>query len=211
MPDFDPLNSDHRTNGYTEGNAWQYSWFAPHNVPGLVEIFGGAEAFEAKLDQLFTLNSQVAGTPSPDITGLIGQYAHGNEPSHHIAYLYNYIGKPEKTQDRVRQIMDELYGADADGLSGNEDGGQMSAWYILSSLGLYQMAPGDGRFTLGSPLVIRAVIQLENGRTFTIRTEGDVATRHRVRRVRLNNREVIGLSIGYSDIMAGGELVFELE
>lgn len=211
MPDFDPLNSEHRTNGYTEANAWQYSWFAPHNVPGLVGLFGGPEAFEAKLDQLFTLDPRVAGTPSPDITGLIGQYAHGNEPSHHIAYLYNYIGKPEKTQDRVRQIMDELYGADADGLSGNEDCGQMSAWYILSSLGLYQMAPGDGRFTLGSPLVRHAVLQLENGRTFTIRTDGDVATKHRVSRVRLNDREVSTLSIGYADIMAGGELVFELE
>jgi putative alpha-1,2-mannosidase len=163
------------------------------------------------LDRLFTLDSDIAGERSVDISGLIGQYAHGNEPSHHIAYLYNYIGKPHKTQDRVRQIMDTLYGPDADGLSGNDDCGQLSAWFVLSSLGLYQMAPGDGRFTFGSPLVRQAVIQLENGGTFVIRTEGDVARQHRVARVRLNGRQVDGLSIAYADLMAGGELVFELE
>ncbi len=211
MPDFDPLDSEHRVNGYTEGNAWQYSWFVPHDVPGLVDLFGGPDAFEQKLDRLFSLDSDVAGERSLDISGLIGQYAHGNEPSHHIAYLYNYIGKPHKTQDRVRQIMDTLYGPGADGLSGNDDCGQLSAWFVLSSLGLYQMAPGDGQFTLGSPLVREAVIQLENGGTFVIRTEGDAARQHRVARVRLNGRQVDGLSIAYADLMAGGELVFELQ
>ncbi|MDA1094355.1 MAG: GH92 family glycosyl hydrolase [Acidobacteria bacterium] len=210
-PDFDPLNSEHRTNGYTEANAWQYSWFVPHNVADLVDLFGGPDAFEQKLDRLFTLDSDVAGERSVDISGLIGQYAHGNEPSHHIAYLYNYIGKPHKTQDRVRQIMDDLYGPEADGLSGNDDCGQLSAWFVLSSLGLYQVAPGDGRFMFGSPLVRRAVIQLESGRTFVIRTEGDVERQHRVARVWLNNRQVDGLSIAYDDVMAGGELVFELQ
>jgi predicted alpha-1,2-mannosidase len=210
-PDFDPLNSAHRTNGYTEGNAWQYSWFVPHNVAALVELFGGPDAFEQKLDRLFALDSKVEGERSLDISGLIGQYAHGNEPSHHIAYLYNYIGKPHKTQDRVRQIMDDLYGPDADGLSGNDDCGQLSAWFVLSSLGLYQVAPGDGQFAFGSPLVRQAVIQLENGGTFVIRTEGDVERKHRVARVRLNNRVIDGLSIAYADVMAGGELVFELE
>lgn len=210
-PDFDPLNSEHLTNGYTEANAWQYSWFVPHDVAGLVDLFGGPDAFERKLDRLFTLDSHVPGERSVAISGLIGQYAHGNEPSHHIAYLYNYIGKPHKTQDRVRQIMDELYGPGADGLSGNEDCGQLSAWFVLSSLGLYQVAPGDGRFMLGSPLVRRAVIQLESGRTLVIRTKGDAERQHRVARVWLNNRPVNGLSIAYSDVMAGGELVFELQ
>jgi len=211
MPDFDPLNSAHRSNGYTEGNAWQYSWFVPHDILGLVDLMGGPDAFEQKLDRLFTLDPDVAGERSADISGLIGQYAHGNEPSHHIAYLYNYIGKPHKTQDRVRQIMDTLYGPGADGLSGNDDCGQLSAWFVLSSLGLYQMAPGDSQFTFGSPLVRQAVIHLENGATFVIRTEGDVARQHRVARVRLNGRQVDGLSIAYADLMAGGELVFELE
>ena len=210
-PDFDPLNSEHRVNGFTEGNAWQYSWAVPHDVAGLVELHGGPAAFEERLDRLFTLESDVPGERSPDISGLIGQYAHGNEPSHHIAYLYNYIGKPHKTQDRVRQIMDELYGPGAAGLSGNDDCGQLSAWFVLSSLGLYQVAPGDGRFTFGSPLVRRAVIQLENGGTFVIRTTGDVARQHRVARVWLNGRAIDGLSIAYADLMAGGELVFELE
>lgn len=210
-PDFDPLNSAHRTNGYTEGNAWQYTWFVPHDVGGLVELFGGSDAFEQKLDELFALETDVVGERSPDISGLIGQYAHGNEPSHHIAYLYNYVGAPHKTQDRVRQIMDEMYGPGADGLSGNDDAGQLSAWFVLSSLGLYQVAPGDGRFALGSPLVRHATIRLENGGLFVIRTEGDVANQHRVARVRLNSRLIDGLSISYADVMAGGELVFELE
>jgi predicted alpha-1,2-mannosidase len=183
----------------------------PHDVAGLVQLFGGPDAFEQKLDELFALDTAVAGERSPDISGLVGQYAHGNEPSHHIAYLYNYVGAPHKTQDRVRQIMDEMYGPDADGLSGNDDSGQLSAWFVLSSLGLYQVAPGDGRFALGSPLVREATIRLEDGGTFVIRTEGDVATQHRVARVRLNNRLIDGLSIAYADVMAGGELVFELE
>lgn len=210
-PGFDPLNSAHRTNGYTEGNAWQYTWFVPHDVAGLVELMGGPDAFEQKLDELFALDTDVAGDRSPDISGLIGQYAHGNEPSHHIAYLYNYVGAPHKTQDRVRQIMDTMYGPDADGLSGNDDSGQLSAWFVLSSLGLYQVAPGDGRFALGSPLVRQATIRLENGGEFVIRTEGDVANQHRVARVRLNDHLFDGLSIAYADVMAGGELVFELE
>ena len=173
--------------------------------------FAHPHAFERKLDRLFTLESDVSGDRSADISGLIGQYAHGNEPSHHIAYLYNYVGRPQKTQDRVRQIMDELYGPGVDGLSGNDDCGQLSAWYVLSSLGLYQMAPGDGRFTFGTPLVRQAVIRLENGGRFVIRTEGDVERRHRVARVRLKNREVDRFSIAYADMMAEGELVFELE
>jgi predicted alpha-1,2-mannosidase len=210
-PDFNPLTSADRTDAYTEGNAWQYSWFVPHDIAGLVALHGGPDAFERQLDRLFTLDSNVPADRALDVSGLIGQYAHGNEPSHHIAYLYNYVGKPEKTQDRVRQIMDELYGPGPDGLSGNDDCGQLSAWFVLSSLGLYQMAPGDGQFTLGSPLVRQAVIQLENGESFVIRTEGDVARQHRVARVRLNDREVHQLSISYADVMAGGELVFVLE
>jgi predicted alpha-1,2-mannosidase len=131
---FDPLKSEFQVNPYTEGNAWQHTFFVPHDISGLSALYGGKKALLAKLDTLFTMDSKVTGNPVPDISGLIGQYAHGNEPSHHIAYMYSFLGAPEKTADRVRQIMTELYDDTPEGLSGNEDCGQMSAWYVFSAL-----------------------------------------------------------------------------
>lgn len=138
---FNPFSSVHREDDYCEGNAWQYTWLVPHDVEGLIECFGSKEAFTAKLDSLFTVSSEIAGAASPDISGLIGQYAHGNEPSHHVLYFYTMIGQPWKTADKVREVLATLYHDQPDGLSGNEDVGQMSAWYVLSSLGMYQVEP----------------------------------------------------------------------
>jgi predicted alpha-1,2-mannosidase len=151
-----PFASAHRADDYCEGNGWQYTWLVPHDFEGLVECFGSTEAFIGKLDSLFIVPSVIEGEESsPDISGLIGQYAHGNEPSHHILYLYTMAGEPWKTADRIREVLGTLYTAEPDGLSGNEDVGQMSAWYILSSLGFYQVEPGSDRYWFGSPLLTR--------------------------------------------------------
>jgi len=150
---FDPLYSAHRKDEYVEGNAWQYSWFAPHDIQGLVNLHGGVDNFVAKLDSLFTLDAVVKGEhASPDISGLIGQYAQGNEPSHHVAYMYNYVGMPWKTAERANEIMRTMYTTEVDGLCGNEDCGQMSAWYVLSSMGFYPVNAADGNYILGTPL-----------------------------------------------------------
>ena len=157
------------TFNFTEGNSWVYSFFAPQDISKLIELQGGREKFIAKLDELFTTDTKLSGREQPDITGLIGQYAHGNEPSHHIAYLYDYAGEPWKTQMYVRRILDEFYKPTPDGLIGNEDCGQMSAWYILSALGFYEVNPGQPIYAFGTPLFREAKIHLENGKTFTIR------------------------------------------
>ena len=143
---FSPFASSHRADDYCEGNAWQYTWLVPHDVAGLEACFGSREAMIAKLDELFTVSSDVEGDASPDISGLIGQYAHGNEPSHHILYLYTMLGEPYKTADKVREVLTTLYHDAPDGLSGNEDVGQMSAWYILSAMGMYEAEPAGGRY-----------------------------------------------------------------
>lgn len=166
---FDPRHSDHRNDDYCEGNAFQWSWFVPHDVNGLVELYGGKDSFIDKLDNLFTESSEITGEEvSADISGLIGQYAHGNEPSHHIIHLYNYVGEQEKTNQLVNQVMNTLYHNAPDGLSGNEDCGQMSAWYILNALGFYQVCPGNALYSIGTPLFDEATIHLDNGKTFTI-------------------------------------------
>ena len=162
---FDPYQVN---NHYTEANSWQYSFFVPQDIPGLIIAMGGPIKFEAKLDSLFSTNSSTTGREQADISGMIGQYAHGNEPSHHMAYLYNYVGKPWKSQQRIRQILDGQYHSSPDGLSGNEDCGQMSAWYVLSALGIYSVTPGSGYLCLGTPLFQKTVIHLENGKSFTI-------------------------------------------
>ncbi len=154
---------------FTEGNSWQYTFFVPHDVSGLISLYGGRENFTKKLDELFSTEQKLTGRDQPDITGLIGQYAHGNEPSHHIAYLYNYAGEPWQTQYYVRKIMDEFYKPTPDGLIGNEDCGQMSAWYVLSALGFYQVNPSVPVYTIGTPIFKEAKINLENGKTFTIK------------------------------------------
>jgi predicted alpha-1,2-mannosidase len=204
-----PFDPSEVNNHFTEGNSWQYSFFVPHDIYGMIEMMGGAAAFEKKLDELFSVSSQTTGRTQVDITGLIGQYAHGNEPSHHMAYLYNYIGKPQKTQQRVNQIMNEFYSSKPDGLIGNEDCGQMSAWYVLSALGMYQVAPGTTEFILGSPYVEQAIIHLENGKKFKITAENASNGNCFSDAINFNGKLLENASyIDYNQIMNGGELAF---
>ncbi len=193
---------------YTEGTAWQWTFFVPHDVQGLIELFGGKENFSRKLDELFSTKASIEGPP--DITGLIGQYAHGNEPSHHIPYLYVFADQPWKTQKLVRYIMDEMYGTKPDGLIGNEDCGQMSAWYILSALGFYPVNPCSGEYVIGSPVVKKAVIHLENGRTFEITVLNQSERNIYVKSVKLNDKELKDLRFKHSSILNGGKLIFEM-
>ena len=195
---------------FTEGNSWQYTFFVPHDVSGLIDLYGGRANFSKKLDELFTADSALAGRFQPDITGLIGQYAHGNEPSHHIAYLYNYAGEPWKTQKLVRQIMDEFYKPEPDGLIGNEDCGQMSAWYILSALGFYPVSPGIPNYDFGTPMFREAKINLENGKSFTIKAANVSDKNIYVKSVKLNGKPLKQTFFAHSDIMNGGTLEFEM-
>ncbi len=207
---FNPFASTHRADDYCEGNAWQYAWLVPHDFDGLISCFGSKEQMLAKLDSLFTVSSVIEGAEtSPDISGLIGQYAHGNEPSHHILYFYTMAGQPWKTADKVRQVLNTLYHPAPDGLSGNEDVGQMSAWYILSSLGFYQVEPAGGRYVFGSPLFDKAEIKVAGG-TFTITAEGNSGTNRYIQSITLNGKKYTKGYIDYKDIAAGGELVLKM-
>ena len=205
---FNPFHSSHRNDDYTEGNAWQYTWLVPHDVPGLIKLFGGKRPFVTKLDSLFTISGDLGENASPDISGLIGQYAHGNEPSHHILYMYNYVGQHDKTAEKVREVLKTMYHNDFDGLSGNEDVGQMSAWYILSSLGIYQVEPAGGRYMFGSPLFDKAVVNVGKGKTFTIIAHNNSAKNVYVQQIKLNGRPYKKLYIDYKDIVSGGTLEF---
>lgn len=206
---YDPLYSHHTRSDFTEGNGWQYTWLAPHDVDGLISLFGGREMFISRLDSLFRVDQPVRGEEiSPDISGLIGQYAHGNEPSHHIAYLFTMAGAPEKTEALVRRIMSEMYSDKPDGICGNEDCGQMSAWYIFSAMGFYPVNPADGRFILGSPILDRVTIKVAEGATFTVVAEDNSPERVHVERVFLNGTELDRNYITYEEIMTGGELRF---
>jgi len=208
---FNPFASTHRADDYCEGNAWQYTWLAPHDVAGLESCFGSRARMLGKLDSLFTVSSVIEGAEtSPDISGLIGQYAHGNEPSHHILYLYTILGQPWKTAEKVREVLTTLYHDRPDGLSGNEDVGQMSAWYVLSSLGMYEVEPAGGRYWFGSPLFDRAEIAVPGG-TFTIVAENNSSENKYIRRVWLNGRPYTKPWIGHEEVMAGGELRFEMD
>lgn len=204
---FNPFYSTHRDDDYCEGNAWQYTWLVPHDVKGLAECFGGRETMLAKLDSLFLVPSVVEGDPSPDISGLIGQYAHGNEPSHHILYMYTMLGEPHKTAERVREVLSTLYHNAPDGLSGNEDVGQMSAWYIMSMLGMYQVEPAGGRYWLGSPAIERAEIALKDG-VFTVETENNSNENIYIQSIRLNGEEYTLPYIDHKDIKAASTLTF---
>jgi len=195
---------------FTEANSWQYSMFVPQDISGMIDLYGGADAFENKLDELFTTEAELSGRHQSDITGLIGQYAHGNEPSHHMAYLYNYIGKPWKTQERVHEIMQNLYTNQPDGLSGNEDCGQMSAWYVLSAMGFYSVTPGVGYYAIGTPAFGEAKINLENGNQFVIKANNISATNKYIQSTQLNGEPYSSSYINHFDIMNGGELVFEM-
>lgn len=209
----EPLNpffNEHRMNDYTEGNGWQYIWLVPQDVHGLVGLFGSEERFVQKLDSLFVAEGYMGDNASPDITGLIGQYAHGNEPSHHVIYLYNYVGQPWKTADKARQIMTTLYHAAPEGLCGNEDVGQMSAWYILSSMGLYQVEPAGGRYVFGSPLFKSASIDVGGGKRFVIKAENNSAENKYIKSARFNGQPYTRSYIDFADITAGGTLEFEM-
>ena len=209
---FDP-SSVQRPSNYVEGNAWQWAWFVPQDVDGLMELVGGKEAFEAHLDTLFTTSSELTGDPNAaaDVTGMIGQYAHGNEPSHHIPYLYNYAGEPRKTQALVDHILRTLYHNDPNGLSGNEDVGQMSAWYALSSMGFYSFCPGRPVYEIGRPMFDKVTIHLEGGKDFVIRTKNNSVENKYIRSMKLNGEELTEPRFSHFDLMRGGELVFEME
>ena len=183
---FEPFDPREVNFNYTEANSWQYSFFVPQDINGLVEMVGGKEKFIERLDQLFSESSETTGREQSDITGLIGQYAHGNEPSHHMAYLYNYVGKPWKTQLRTRQIMDELYTDRPDGLCGNEDCGQMSAWYVLNAMGFYPVTPGDQAYSIGSPLFEKVTLNLENGKIFKVITKNNSSLNKFIQSAKLN-------------------------
>ena len=185
LEDFNP---QHQTRAFTEGNAWQYLWLVPQDVDGLVQMLGGREQAVKRLDSLFIADSQLNEDAQPDISGLIGQYAHGNEPSHHIVYLYALMGQPRKTAALVRRIQRELYTDQPAGLCGNEDVGQMSAWYILSALGFYQVEPCGGRYVMGSPLVQDATLQVGAGKTFEIHVHGASEKAIYIKRVLLNGQ-----------------------
>ena len=203
---FNPFRSAHRADDFTEGNSWQYTWLVPHDVHGLVKTFGSEARFVEKLDSLFIVEGDLGDEASPDISGLIGQYAHGNEPSHHILYMYNYVGQPWKGAKLLRQTMREMYFNDYDGLSGNEDVGQMSAWYVLSALGLYQVEPAGGKFCIGSPVVSEATLNVGNGKTFTVRATNNSDENIYVQSVRLNGKPYTKSYLLFSDIKQGGTL-----
>ena len=207
---FDPIKVIHRADDYTEGNAWQYTWLVPHDVHGLIGCFGGEDQFIEKFDQFFTTEGDMGEEASPDISGFIGQYAHGNEPSHHVIYMYNYAGQPWKAAPLLRKVMTEMYTTRRDGLIGNEDVGQMSAWYILSSVGLYQLEPVGGRFIIGSPVVNEAKLNVGQGRTFTVRALDNSAENIYVQSATFNGKPYTKSYIDYQDIMAGGTLELQM-
>ena len=203
---FNPFFAEHRTNDYTEGNAWQYTFLVPHDVKGLINLFGSDKAFMSKLDSLFFVEGWAGDNASPDMSGMTGQYAHGNEPSHHVIYMYNYAGRPDKAAPLLRKMLNEMYLDQPDGLSGNEDVGQMSAWYILSSVGLYQVDPVGGRFVIGSPLFDKATVNVGAGKTFTVVAKNNSDRNIYVQSARLNGKTLKNSYIGFNDIRHGGTL-----
>ena len=209
---FDPA-SVQRPSNYVEGNAWQWAWFVPQDVDGLMELVGGQKSFEAHLDTLFTTSSELTGDPNAaaDVTGMIGQYAHGNEPSHHIPYLYNYAGAPRKTQALVDHILRTLYHNDPNGLSGNEDVGQMSAWYALSAMGFYSFCPGRPVYEIGRPIFDKVTIHLSNGKDFVIQAKNNSVENKYIRSMKLNGEDLAEPRFSHFDLMKGGELIFEME
>ena len=203
---FSPFNAEHRTNDYTEGNAWQYTFLVPHDVKGLIKLFGSDKAFISKLDSLFFVEGDAGENASPDMSGMTGQYAHGNEPSHHVIYMYNYAGRPDKAAPLLRKMMNEMYLDQPDGLSGNEDVGQMSAWYIISSLGLYQVDPVGGHFVIGSPLFDKATVSVCNGKTFTVVAKNNSDKNVYVQSAHLNGKTLKNSYLSFDDIRHGGTL-----
>lgn len=206
---FDPLKFG--ANGgypFTEGNAWQYYWYVPHDILALIALTGGKKAFERKLDDFFSI-TDTSGVKNDNISGCIGQYAHGNEPSHHVAYLYNDAGAPAKAQALIARIMDEMYN-NTSGYAGNDDCGEMSAWYVFSAMGFYPVNPASGEYSLGTPLFDSCTLHLPEGRTFTITASRKSADRHLVKSVQLNGKRIDGHTVTYADIMNGGHLHFNM-
>ena len=203
-----PFNPIEIGRAYTEATAWQYRFFVPHDVSGMAQLFGGKKEFITALDSIFTVESDVHGD-LVDITGLIGQYVHGNEPSHHIAYLYDYVGQPWKTQEMTRRLLHEMYAPTPEGIIGNEDCGQMSGWYILSSLGIYSVCPGSNEFALTTPLFEKAVVNLANRKTLTILANNPKKNVY-ITKVELNGQPIDVNFITYAQLMEGGELRFTL-
>ena len=204
---FNPYGISHMADDYCEGTAWQYTWMVPHDIEGLTDVMGGSANAIEKLDRLFTEPSRIDGE-TVDMTGLVGQYVHGNEPSHHIIYFYSQLGETNKTGRLSRHILSNYYSAEKDGLCGNEDMGQMSAWYILSSMGLYQVNPSDGKYWFGSPVIDRATINLPDNKTFIIKAENNSEDNIYIEKAFLNGKPYEKNYIEYSDIVNGGELVF---
>ena len=202
---FDPYEVNFN---YTEANAWQYSFYVPQDISGFTNLLGGKDKLDAQLDALFTAKVETSGRNQADITGLIGQYAHGNEPSHHMAYLYNFVNKPHKTQEKVHQILTELYKNEPDGISGNEDCGQMSAWYVLSALGFYPVTPGSNEYVIGTPLMEKATINLENGNQFTIIAHNIGTENKYIENAILNGEPLEKTFLSHSNIIEGGTLEF---
>lgn len=207
---FDPIRPNEGTRDYTEGNGWQYTFMVPQHPEGLVELMGGDKIFNAKLDTLFSLNEDLGKHAAIDITGLIGQYAHGNEPSHHVAYMYAYSGEQWKTANLIRYITTHFYTDKPDGLIGNEDCGQMSAWYVLSAMGLYQVNPSNGVFVFGSPLATHVELKMKNGKKFVINVENNSDENKYIQSVEFNGKPYYNSYITYDDIMNGGTLVFTM-
>ncbi|WP_291586022.1 GH92 family glycosyl hydrolase [Bacteroides sp.] len=204
---FNPRSSTHRNDDYCEGTAWQWTWFVPHQIDGLVELMGGREGFISKLDSLFTVSSALEGeNTSADISGLIGQYAHGNEPSHHIIHMYNYVGQPYRTQELVDSVLQTLYFNDPDGLSGNEDCGQMSAWYILNAMGFYQVCPGKPVYSIGRPLFNKATVNLKDGKKFTVIAKNNSRENKYIQSMALNGKLLDEPFFTHQDIVDGGIL-----
>lgn len=204
---FNPRASTHRNDDYCEGTAWQWTWFVPHDVEGLVNLMGGENAFASKLDSLFTADSSLEGeTTSSDISGLIGQYAHGNEPSHHVTHLYNYVNRPWRTQELVDSVFQSQYANRPDGLAGNEDCGQMSAWYILNSMGFYQVCPGKPVYSIGRPVFDQAIVNLTNGKKFTIMVKNNSKKNKYIESMLLNGQTLHTPFFSHQDIVDGGTL-----
>jgi predicted alpha-1,2-mannosidase len=204
---FNPLSSSHRKDDYVEGNAWQYTWLVPQDPYGLIELFGGDDKFIEKFDQLFKIEEKVEGEEaSPDISGLMGQYAQGNEPSHHIPYLYAYAGQPWKTAEIVREVFDKFYTTKTDGICGNEDVGQMSAWYVLSSMGFYAVNPANGIYVMGSPAVDEATIHYKENISFKMLAVDNSAVNKYIQKAEYNGKLYTKSFITHEMIVKGGEL-----
>lgn len=201
-----PFYANEINNHFTEGNSWQYSFYVPHDLSGLIDLHGGKDKFELKLNELFSTSSKTRGREQADVTGLIGQYAHGNEPSHHMAFLYNFVGKPEKSSALVKKICTEFYKNSPDGLIGNEDCGQMSAWYVFSAMGLYPVCPGDGRYVLVQPQMEESTIHLESGLNFVISAKSEPSNKWTS--LKLNGINAPSTELLHKDLAKGGRLDF---